>query len=259
MKYIRWPACEEYMKDRWLERAYGIAYNNLLACETSIGLAAGAHHFVDLWARDSLFATFGLVEKKDLPTAKTTIETFLNFQRKDGLIPYRILRSSTNIAKYFGKPSYLTSPKADFRSHQSGGLVLDGGLMTVIAAAEYVRRTGDKQFLRKNKPQLLRAMNWYRKQFEENLLSEWFLCEWADSVLKVGKTLYTNILYWRVLGDLGRKDTQVKIGKKLIIFYGMVPILLIGLTTSVRTISRHTRICLRLSLDLQPKSNRIPF
>ncbi len=196
-------------------KAAVIAREDLLACTTSIGLAAGAHHFVDLWARDSLFATFGLSAKIDFPIVKTTIKTFFDYQRDDGFIPYRISRSSADIAKYFGKPHYLSVPKADFHSHQSGGLVLDGGLMTIIAAFEYARRSGDTQFLKKYKKKLTSTIKWYEVRFEKDLLREWFQCEWADSVLKIGNTLYTNILYWRALGDIGENAQQKSIGKKI--------------------------------------------
>jgi glycogen debranching enzyme len=129
-------------KQSFLTEAVCIAKQNLLQCMTSHGIIAGTHHFVDLWARDSLFAAFG----SDALSARATIEMFLRFQRKDGLIPYCVMRSKTSIAKYFGKPTLLAKPKAEFRSRQSGGLVLDGGLMTIIAAYEYAKRSGNRRY-----------------------------------------------------------------------------------------------------------------
>jgi hypothetical protein len=199
-----------------ISHASRICHSSLVRCITDYGVCAGAHHFVDLWARDSLFATHGLYSKKELLITKTTLETFLRYQRSDGLIPYRILRSKVTFLKYFGIHSYYSHPKPDFRSHQSGGIVPDGGLMTVIAAAEYVRRSGDTVFFNKHNNQLENAMSWYTKRFGNNCISEWFLCEWADSVLKIGKILYTNVLYWRALGDMGENALQQEIGKKLI-------------------------------------------
>jgi glycogen debranching enzyme len=199
----------------WLKQSIYIARSSLLSCNTQIGVCAGAHHFVDLWARDSLFATFGLFSKNELREAKTTIETFLRYQRSDGLIPYRILRSKASFAKYFGYPTYLSVPKPNFRSYQSGGIVPDGGLMTIIAAAEYMRRSKDKQFITIHKTQLLNSLAWYTKQFGENLITEWFLCEWADAVLKAGCTLYTNILYWKALGDMGMLTKQKMLGTEI--------------------------------------------
>jgi hypothetical protein len=45
-------------------------------------------------------------------------------------------------------------------------------------------------------------MDWYDVRFPRELISEWFLCEWADAVLKIGKTLYTNVLYAASLSDM---------------------------------------------------------
>ncbi len=195
-----------------VKRAARIAHADLHACETDIGIIAGPHHFVDLWARDSLFATFGLYEKKDFPVFRQTIDTFLKFQRADGLVPYRVMRSKSNLAKYFGKPTLRNTPDANFYSHMSLGLVPDGGLMAIISSAEYVRRSNDTTWLKSQFPSLKRAMDWYLKKFEHSLISEWFQCEWADGILKSGKTLYTNVLYVKALKDM--VNLSKKIDKK---------------------------------------------
>lgn len=136
------------------------------------GFLAGLHHFVDLWARDSLFVAWSVGDR-------STIETFFRFQRKDGAIPYRIFRR-------FGRLW------PNFRSLQSGGFVPDGGLMVIIAAKKYGK---------KYKKQIDKARDFYTTKFGNDLISEWFQCEWADAVLKVGKTLYTNVLYWKATED----------------------------------------------------------
>ena len=187
------------MRDSILSKAYDISLRDLRNCTSDVGIVAGAHHFVDLWARDSLFASFGALVGGEDGAAKKTIETFLSYQRKDGLVPYRVLRSPTTIGKYFGHPTYLKKPISNFRSHQSGGIVPDGGLMTVIASQLYVSQTNDSAFLDAHFLHLTRAMDWYGLRFHGGLIREWFLCEWADAVLKAGYTLYTNILYWKAL------------------------------------------------------------
>jgi len=166
------------------------------------GIVAGVHHFVDLWGRDSLFASLGAIAVGEHTAAKKTLEIFLRYQRADGLIPYRILRSPTTIGKYFGHPTYFRNPIPNFRSHQSGGIVPDGGLMTVITAEAYVSKTNDAEFLKNHYVQLLSGMDWYEKRFGDGLIREWFLSEWADAVLKIGHTLYTNILYWKALHSM---------------------------------------------------------
>ncbi len=179
-----------------------LAKEALTACLTESGFVAGAHHFVDLWARDSLFATFGANAVGLAEASKRTIETFLLHQRADGLIPYLILRSHHNLGKYFGRHVYFKTPKAQFRSHLSYGTVPDGGILTIIAAKKYAESSRDRAFLKKNYEQLRKALRWYGKKFDMGLIREWFLCEWADAILKIGKTLYTNVLYFRATGDM---------------------------------------------------------
>lgn len=183
-------------------KAYVVAQQALHSCTVPEGIIAGTHHFVDLWARDALFATFGANVSGQQEASAQTIETFLRFQRSDGLVPYRILRSPTSWNKYRGRPTYFAAPRPNYRSHQSGGLVPDGGLLAVIAAREYGQQTGDKTRLGAWYEQLSRAMAWYTKRGEGTLVGEWVQCEWADSILKAGHVLYTNVLYWKALGDM---------------------------------------------------------
>lgn len=158
-----------------MKKAAHVCMEALAACTTPDGIVAGRHHFVDLWARDSLFATFGAEDD----VARKTIETFFRFQRKDGAVPYRIFRR-------FG----WVWP--NFRSVQSGGFIPDGGLMAIIAAKKYGNMY--QQYIDK-------ARDFYTAKFDSSLISEWFQCEWADATLKIGRSLYTNTLYWMVRGD----------------------------------------------------------
>lgn len=190
-----------------------LAMDALHKCTAEGGFVAGEHHFVDYWARDVLFATLGATGDGFDEITKKTIDTFISFQRKDGLIPYRVMRSKTNWAKYRGRPSYLSTPIPNFRTPQSGGLVPDGGLLTVIAAYQYFQNTKDIKTLRRWYPYLENAMRWYFQR-NKNLIFEWFLCEWADAVLKIGNTLYTNILYWKALNDMSDISNVLKKDKK---------------------------------------------
>lgn len=193
-----------------MQLSRSIATTALKVCATPLGFTAGRHHFVDLWARDSLFASLGANSSGQYLLAKKTIESFLTYQRSDGLIPYRIQRSPTSLAKYRGRPSYFSVPRANFRSRQSGGIVPDGGVMAVIAAAAYQQSHYDASALAGWYPKLVAAMDWYDGRFQGALVREWFLCEWTDAVLKAGKVLYTNVLYWKALGDMAQLATKAR-------------------------------------------------
>lgn len=187
-----------------------IAKQSLICCITESGIVAGMHHFVDLWARDSLFATMGANVSGLSKASKKTIETFLLYQRSDGLVPYLILRSKGSIGKYFGKHVYYSRPKPVFRSHISFGIVPDGGILTIIAMRSYVEKTRDTTFLKKRYIALTKAFSWYEKKYNGELIREWFSCEWADATLKIGKTLYTNVLYFKAAKDLSWLATRLR-------------------------------------------------
>lgn len=187
-----------------------IALRDLMSCIVHEGFVAGSHHFVDLWARDSLFATFGANVSGLSKISKKTIETFLRHQKSNGYIPYLILRSKHSIGKYFGKQTYYDVPKGISRSHMSFGTVPDGGVMTVIAAKRYVEQTGDIRFLSAHYQSFVRAITWYTRRFHDGLIHEWFQCEWADALMKSGRTLYTNVLYFRAMGDMAWLAKKLK-------------------------------------------------
>ncbi|MCR4329640.1 MAG: GH116 family glycosyl hydrolase [Candidatus Roizmanbacteria bacterium] len=193
-------------------KAVSIASRSLRACVTPQGIIAGTHHFVDLWARDSLFAVWGALEIGEYSAVRNTIDAFLHTQRSDGLIAHRILRARVSPLRYFGVISYYKNPVANFRSYQSGGLVLDGGLLTIIAVARYVRATNDIRYVKNRYNSLFHAIEWHLKRFKGDVLSEWYLCEWMDAVYKRGSTLYTNTLYAKALHDMSYLAQTV--GKK---------------------------------------------
>lgn len=192
-----------------IKNAQSIALHSLHVCVTSDGIIAGVHHFSDLWARDSLFATFGANVSGLSKESKKTLSTFLSYQRRDGLIPFLVRRDRLTLAKYFGRHSLLPSPRPQFRSSQSFGLVPDGGLMAVIATKQYVESSNEDAFLNNNYSSLIHAMRWYPHKFGKELIREWFQCEWADAILKSGSTLYTNILYWKALTDMASLAKRV--------------------------------------------------
>lgn len=186
-----------------IREAYHYSRQALHRSYSQEGILAGTHHFTDLWARDSLFATFGALAVGDRNITKTTIESFLHHQKPNGQVPYVIRRSPISLNKYLsGKPTYFKTPKPGFRSHLTAGIVPDGGIMTIIASSHYIRKTNDKTFLVTYYQRLKRAIFWYIHTYPDDLISEWFACEWADANLKIGKILCTNVLYWKALNDM---------------------------------------------------------
>jgi len=85
--------------------------------------------------------------------------------------------------------------------------------MTAIAASTYIASTHNHTLAHIWYPRLVKAIDWYDTRTRDGLIGEWFLSEWADAVMKVGQTLYTNSLYYAALDamvSLARfsRDTQ---------------------------------------------------
>lgn len=197
-------------------QAQNIAVGNLRSCYTSGGILAGLHHFTDFWGRDALFAALGSLTIGDIKIVRQTINTFLKYQRADGLVPYLIRRTKLTPLKYFGKAKLLTKPKPCFRTPATFSLVYDAGLLLVIVSCQYLRVTKDQVFFQKIYPRLRLIINYYQRRFGSGLISEGPLCEWADAVLKFGQVLYTNVLYSRALADMAQITGEYRTPAKLI-------------------------------------------
>lgn len=179
-----------------IKKAQEIAKKSLRKCYFGEGILASRNHFSDFWARDSFWAMSGILAIGDFKKAKNIFELFLKYQRKDGKIPRKIMREYTLLKYLFKikikrkklKPVYvgLIPP---FHS-------MDDNSLLVIAFWKYIEKTKDKKFAQKYYQQIKRAINWYDKKLSSNLIKEYFLSNWSDSIFRNGKVLYTNTLYY---------------------------------------------------------------
>jgi len=180
-----------------MEKAYQIAKYNLHACFEGRGIVASPEHFCDYWARDSFFASWGLLELGDYNRVKSNLNLYVEHQTKGGQIPRRIDRFYVTLS-YFGirikrKTSKATRLGAHFYP------ALDPNLLFIITACKYVTKTNDHEFLRTNFEAIYKAIQWLEKYEQDSLLKEGVLANWMDTVLKSGSVLYTNVLYAEAL------------------------------------------------------------
>ncbi len=172
-------------------------------------LCAGTRNFREPWARDFGFASFGLLELEELLVARETLELFLMYQRPSGQFPVKI-HSTSIIDRYLYslfkreqptqaplKPKYITA-------HNT--ISLDGNALLVVAALNYARRTGDDAFIKEQWPALVQAVTWMAEHApeEDGLLYQAAFADWADSIARKGRVLYTNVLYWKALYDMAQ-------------------------------------------------------
>ncbi|HMQ55256.1 MAG TPA: GH116 family glycosyl hydrolase [Anaerolineae bacterium] len=185
----------------------GIERRCLLDGQEKLVLCAGLRNFREPWARDLGFASFGLIELGEWQAVKESFEVFLLNQRPSGQFPVKV--HSTSVAdrylhSLFGreqpnhapiKPKYVTA-------HNT--ISLDGNAILVIGMLNYAHRTGDAAFMHDNWNALKKAISWLETHGLEadGLLHQAAFADWADSIARRGRVLYTNVLYWKALHDM---------------------------------------------------------
>ncbi len=178
-----------------IRRAYRIAVRDLRACYNPDGIVAGRLHFNAYWARDGFWALFGALALADYDQAKAQLNTFIRFQTPSGCVPVRV----EFVGHTFGGYHTLRNrPKAVGRA---GGLFrdpIDPTALFIVAAAEYLQRTGDTSFCERFNPGMDRALRWLMQQDrdEDGIIESYFLADWMDSILKKDKLFNINVIYY---------------------------------------------------------------
>jgi GH15 family glucan-1,4-alpha-glucosidase len=111
---------------------------------------------------------------------------------------------------WFGREQPIENMLRPKYKSAHGAPSLDGQALLLIAAVNYVEKTGDMVFLRKYWEQLQLGMKWlegFRRNPAIPLLHQGAFADWADSVARRGYVLYTNVIYWRALCDMSLAAT----------------------------------------------------
>ncbi|HLO27581.1 MAG TPA: hypothetical protein VK249_00505 [Anaerolineales bacterium] len=187
---------------------------------------AGYRNSSESWARDFGFAAYGLLALKQYNPVKETLEAFLWHQTRDGQLPVK-LHSVDVVTRFMYsflereqpveallKPKYLSG---------HGAPSLDGQALLIIAALAYVQETGNITFLQSHWAELKAAMNWlenYRKASgEDPLLHQGAFADWADSVARRGRVLYTNVVYWKALSEMAIAATRLDLQQEAVSYF----------------------------------------
>jgi len=180
-----------------IKKAIGIARVNLHKCYTDEGILAGQKNFIDFWARDSFWAIMGSIKLGDYDQVERNFNQFLDLQRKNGQIPYRII-SVNQFLKYLRIKKRFKKPIPNYNSIM-GASVIDQNSLLIIAAAEYSKNMRGKKYIRDIFPKLENAFLWLKKQTSPRfgLIREGLFANWMDHVFKSGIVLNNNVLYYK--------------------------------------------------------------
>lgn len=182
--------------------AEDIAVRDLRSLYKEDGIHAGANQFSDYWARDAFFASLGSNAIEDFDISKKNLELFIRYQKEAGQIPMRVGNYDITL-KLLGMD---TDEKQSARYDQDKLFTnpRDQNCLFVIAAEDYITKSGDLEFAENNFESFERAITWLAaKDTNGNLLvEEGSYAGWTDSVKKSGEVLYTNVCYYKSLSSL---------------------------------------------------------
>ena len=187
----------------------GIEKRDLLNGQEKIVLNAGWRNFREPWARDFGFASFGLLTLGEHRAARETLEAFLVYQKPTGQFPVKI-HSTGSLDRYlhslFRREQPTSTPLRPKYVTGHNTLSMDGNALLVIACLNYAQTTGDHDFVRTHWSALKRAMLWLEEFAleEDGLLHQGIFADWADSIARQGRILYTNVVYWKALVDMAQ-------------------------------------------------------
>jgi GH15 family glucan-1,4-alpha-glucosidase len=197
-------------------RALAIATGNVRAAiekrrlpdgREKLVLCAGVRNFREPWARDFSFASFGLLELPEYQATRETLDLFMISQRPDGQFPVKVHSTSVPdrfLHSLFKREQPITSPLRPKYRTAHGTISLDGNALLVIAALNYVKLSNDHNFGKTHWYGLKQAVAWLERHAleEDGLLHQAAFTDWADSVARTGRILYSNVLYWKAMVEL---------------------------------------------------------
>jgi len=190
----------------------GVERRRLLNGEEKLVLDAGWRNFREPWARDFGFASFGLLALQEFQVARETLEAFLIHQRLSGQFPVKI-HSTGGLERYLHsllkreqptdvplRPKYVTGHRT---------VSMDGNSLLVIASLNYARLAADHEFARDHWQAFRQAALWLAEFAlgKDGLLHQRAYADWADSIARQGRILYTNVVYWKALEDIAEAAT----------------------------------------------------
>lgn len=203
----------------------GIQTRRLTNTVTKEIVHAGYRNFSESWARDFGFAAYGLLALKQYNPIKETLEAFFWHQTRDGQLPVKLhsLGIVTRfLHSYLGREqSYEILLKPKYLSAH-GAPSLDGQGLLVIAVLAYVHETGNVAFLEKNWDKLRLAMKWlegYRQGADDPLLHQGAFADWADSIARRGRVLYTNVIYWKALAEMAIAAMRLDLQQEAVSYF----------------------------------------
>lgn len=203
--------------DKTIHKAYDIAVRDIRSNyewrNTQMGrlqvLCAGKKNFREPWSRELGFAYGASLLLNDSLVIKQTLDLFLHHQRKDGMIPIKMLSQSPTARIFKATLRIPINTRRRLGPRFKSGLgaePLDHIALFINACAGYILFQQDKDMARRYLPKLQKAMKWLQAHDKDNdgIIEQRSYADWKDMIKRKGKVFYTNLCYWRALKRLSQ-------------------------------------------------------
>jgi glycogen debranching enzyme len=169
------------MIEECFEHAKDVLKGNI----TSRGIIAGREYYNDVWGRDGLITSLGMSFSEDeklVSAAEKTINNISKLQKANGQLPNKF------------------PPKGGRAGFGEGGCV-DTSMWYPIAVLAHYKATGNKTFLKGHAERVEKAVSWVSclDVNDDFLLETTDGADWMDLLLRSGRVLYNQVLYYQAL------------------------------------------------------------
>ncbi|MEM5829702.1 MAG: amylo-alpha-1,6-glucosidase [Candidatus Aenigmatarchaeota archaeon] len=161
--------------------------------EAGFGYIAGYPWFTQFWGRDLGWMIPAIVDYGNFEDAKKALMTLMKFQSREGEIP--------NFIYLDGKPIYGS---------------IDATPLWIIALNHYIQNSGDLEFLKESKKNIIRAFGWCISKSDDKLMEAEKRATWMDSLDRDGKPIEVQAIWYECL--LSLKKLSEILGENLVDF-----------------------------------------
>jgi predicted glycogen debranching enzyme len=161
--------------------------------EAGFGYVAGFPWFIQFWGRDLGWTIPAIVDYGNFEDAKKTLMTLMRFQSREGEIP--------NFISLDGSPTYGS---------------IDATPLWIISLTHYIQNSGDLEFLKESKKNILKAFGWCMSKTDDGLLEAGKRETWMDTLDRDGKPIEVQAIWHECL--LSLKKLSEILGEELIDF-----------------------------------------
>lgn len=204
---------------------------NIVTLSSGSYLSAGSRQYQTLWTRDFCFSVKGLLALGRADVVENHLSRLLSFRREgDFLIP----KAMDSVFPPFRVVNVMVSNWLSFWPAQPAALNLreplkpqfldenvskpmDSNLLVLLAALNYLKATGNVEWWNRHEQFFMEIFSFYDLNIDDQLVVQGRFSDWQDSVSRVGKSLYINILYYAVCVELfefpGFQITKEKLEK----------------------------------------------